>query len=151
MWTADIVGLDGSSRPFEFKKWGAEEATDTYLDLLAVGGSSLGSLANLYVSGKAETTDLGSSAIETMMRQLSDGLTKNRDLTKRLIRKLSAEGVLCNGGPIKYDTFYADDLSLSWKVIMANLQVQYGTFFQGLGLSAGALSSPEAEEKAPSP
>lgn len=145
----DIALGDGTVKPFEFKKWGAEESTDTYLDLISVAGPALGGLAAIYTSGKGDDTDLGGDAIETLMRQLTTSLTGQRDLAKRLIVKLASQGVWCDGAIIKYDTFYADQIQVSFAVIRANLTVQYGDFLGAIGLIGDKSSSPVA--KSPSP
>lgn len=134
MWCAEIpVGEE--TKTFEFGKWGAEEQTDILLDVMSIAGSSLGSVADLLAGGGLDAS-LSSKPIENIMRQLSQGLTRDKTLTKRIIKKLCSEKVLCNGANIKYDQFYAEHLATSFLVCKANLEVQYGDF---LGAVASLL------------
>lgn len=133
---------------FEFEKWGAEEATDTLLDLIAIGGEAAGSLLSV-ISGGGLDKELSSSPIETLFRQLSMGLTRDRKLTKRLIMKLSSDRVICNGVTVRYETLYADDLSLSFKAAKANLEVQYGNFLDAAKSMGLFTQTPAAEAESP--
>lgn len=144
--------IQGATKPmvFEFQKWGAEEATETLLDLIAIGGEAAGSLLSV-ISGGGLDKDLSSSPIETLFRQLSLGLTRDRKLTKRLIMKLSADRVICNGVTVRYEDLYGDDLALSFKAAKANLEVQYGNFLDAAKSMGLFAQTPAAKDEAESP
>lgn len=100
-----------NERTFEVQKYGAEEATDTLLDLTAICGDAL-----------------GTANVTNMVSSLFRGLKTDRALAKRLIKKLSSDRMLCDGVTIRYDKLYEDDLLLSFKAIYGNIEVQFGHF-----------------------
>lgn len=137
---------DGEHR-FEFQKWGAEDQTDTLLDLMAVGGSALGSIASLVGAGSGLDTELTSSLFSGLMKQLTEGLTRDRAMTKRLVKKLSSDRVICDGVTVNWADRYKEDLALMFAAAKANLEVQYGNFFAAVAhllpaRSTAALSPP---------
>jgi len=124
-------------KTFTFQKWGAEEATDTLLDIISVVGESMGGLLSVLTGGGADQ-DVGSASLEGLFRQLTLGLTRNKDLTKRILKKLSSDRVLCNDMPVDWKSFYKEQLPLSFAVARAQLEVQYGNFI-GAARSLGLL------------
>lgn len=145
LYEATITTADGD-KTFAFQKWGAEEATDTLLDIIAVVGESMGGLLSI-MTGSAADEDVGSKSLEGLFRQLTLGLTRNKDLTKRILKKLSGDRVQCNGVTIEWRTFYKDQLPLSFMVARAQLEVQFGDFI-GAAKSLGLLG-PSVEAAKP--
>jgi len=138
---------DGQTYTFEFEKLGAEKATDLLLDILSVVGDGLGALTSLLTGNRdALDLDLGSAPMENVVRKLTSGMTRDRALTKRLLRSLSSDRVICNGAPVNYDQFYADKLPLSFMAVRANLEVQFGNFFAA---AAGVLAPQGQSPAAP--
>jgi len=131
--------LEGKDGPIhlEFQKWGAEEATDTLLDLIAVVGESAGGIISALTGGGGDV-DVGHTSLEGLFRQLTLGLTRDRTLTKRVLKKLSSDRVIANGVLINWASFYKDQLPLSFAVARAQLEVQYGNFIDA-GRSLGLL------------
>lgn len=131
--------IDGHT--FEFSRWGAEEQTDTLLELMGVLGEAAGGLADLYKNTRDPDADISQDVMSRLMGKLTTGLTRDRQATKRLLIKLaSGERVTCDGVPIRnYNTFYENKLFLAFKAATANLKVQYGAFF----LDAGSLLAPD--------
>jgi hypothetical protein len=140
------VSIDGKT--FEFSRWGAEEQTDTLIDLMSVLGDAVGGLANLYKNTEDPDADLSSTAIGNLLKSLTGGLSKDRAMTKRLMMKLaSGDRVICDGVKVgNYNKFYENDLMLAFKVMRANLEVQFGRFFGQVGLVMG--KSPAKQVKA---
>lgn len=128
LWAVAIAG-----RNFEFQKWGAEEQTDTLIDLMAVVGPVLGSLTSIYRQADSLDDEIGESVMQKLVGALSTGLSRDKAMSKRLMRKLSSDRILCEGRAIAYDTFYQDDLMLAFQVIKASLDVQYANFFVAAG------------------
>lgn len=139
------VSIQG--KRFEFQKWGAEDATDTLLDLVAVVGESAGSLFAALTGSKAEM-DVGSTSLDGLFRQLTLGITRDREMTKRLLKKLSGDRVLCNGSLVRWGDFYKDQLPLSFAVAKAQLEVQYGNFIDAIR-SSGLLDLPAGVSNQP--
>lgn len=133
------LGYMGDTLHLKFQKWGAEDATDTLLDIIAIAGESLGSLLAL-LTGQGADADVGSPTLDGLFRQLTLGLTRDRVLTKRVLKKLAGDRVQVNGVSIQYATFYKDQLPLVLAVARAQLEVQYGNFIaaaESLGLLGG--------------
>jgi len=141
------LNTEEGDKTFTFQKWGAEEATDTLLDIISVVGESMGGLLSVLTGGGADQ-DVGSASLESLFRQLTLGLTRNKDLTKRILKKLSSDRVLCNDVPVDFKAFYKDRLPLSFAVAKAQLEVQYGNFIAA-AKSLGLLG-PSAAKVTPS-
>jgi hypothetical protein len=125
--------IDGHT--FEFSKWGAEEQTDTLLELTGVLGDAAGSLADIYKNTRDPDADIAQDVMARLVGKLTGGLTRDRAATKRLLMKLaSGDRVVCDGVPIRsYNKFYEDQLFLAFKVAAANMKVQYRDFFRVAG------------------
>ncbi|RYF36591.1 MAG: hypothetical protein EOO38_27485 [Cytophagaceae bacterium] len=123
-----VIKTDDGDKTFSFQKWGAEDATDTLLDIIAVVGESMGGLLSV-LSGSGADVDVGSASLEGLFRQLTLGLTRDKELSKRVLKKLSGDRVQCNGVNIDWKTFYKEQLPLTFPVAKAQLEVQYGNFF----------------------
>lgn len=131
-----VIKTAEGDKTFAFQKWGAEDATDTLLDIVAVVGESMGGLISV-LTGSGADVDVGHTSLEALFRQLTLGLTRNKELTKRVLKKLSGDRVQCEGVTIDWKLFYKDQLPLSFAVAKAQLEVQYGDFIgaaQSLGL-----------------
>ncbi|RYF12582.1 MAG: hypothetical protein EOO40_00935 [Deltaproteobacteria bacterium] len=137
-----LVNIQG--KDFEFRKWGAEEQTDTLIDLIAVAGDGLGSIADIYKNIGADT-DLSEGVIKKMVSTFSQGLSRDKAMTKRLLKKLASDRVICDGASINYNTFYQDDLMLSFTVLQANLMVQFGSFLSVVGKFKAAQPAAQME------
>ncbi|RYF51815.1 MAG: hypothetical protein EOO38_02205 [Cytophagaceae bacterium] len=131
--------MDIDGKTFEFSRWGAEEQTDTLIDLTSVLGDAVGGLSSLYKNTDDPDAELGASAIGKLMASLTSGLSRDKALTKRLMIKLSSgDRITCDGAKVgTYNTFYATDLMLAFKVMRANLEVQFGSFFVAAGSFLG--------------
>lgn len=136
--------IDGHT--FEFSRWGAEEQTDTLLELMGVLGDAAGGLADLYKNTRDPDADIAQDVMGRLIGKLTGGLTRDRAVTKRLLMKLaSGDRVVCDGVPIRsYNKFYEDQLFLAFKVAAANMRVQFGNFFS----AAGSYLAPPAAAKA---
>lgn len=137
LWEADVQGID-KMHTVTFEKWGAESATDTLLELVQVGGEAAGSLLSVLAGGGLDQ-DATSSPVEALFRQLAQGMTRDKKLTKELLKKLCSWKVLVDGVSAKWPDFYNDKLPLSFAVAKANLEAQYGNFFdaaKSMGLLA---------------
>lgn len=144
-----LWALSIKDKTFEFQKWGAEEQTDTLIDLMSVVGPALGSLANVYKQADDIDAQLSDGVVQKLVGALSSGLSKDKAMSKRLMRKLSSDRILCDGRSINYDTFYQEDLLLAFQVMRAAITVQFGPFFQGVGSLMPAR--PAAEKSMPGP
>lgn len=132
LWATEIEGIT-----YEFEKWGAEDATDTLLDLTKITGKSLAVAIGSILSKDGEekksiNPDIIGQIVDCLMQGLSDKAT-----CKALIRKFSSEKCFCNGAKINFDQHYRDRLFHMILVIKAALEVQFGNFFGALLGSAG--------------
>ena len=96
------------------------------------------------------------------MTRLADNLRSNRPLVMGLFKKLTASKLFCDGKPvvadkrsdvkgIPFDLHYKDRLQTMFAVAKANLEVQYGGFFQGLAHLLPAAPSKAPPDKAMGP
>lgn len=149
LWEADVQGVD-QMHTVTFEKWTAELATDTLLELVEVGGDAAGSLLSV-VAGGGLDLDVSSDPIQFLFRQLAKGMTRDKRLTKELLKKLCSHSgkVLVDGVTARWPDFYNDKLPLAFAVAKANLEVQYGSFFdaaKSMGLLA-ATPEPKASKR----
>jgi hypothetical protein len=129
-----------NGRTFEFVKWGAEEQLDTLIDLSNVIGQTASQLL-AGRTGDATTAEY----IQTLVKTLVTGMSTDKAMTKRLMRKLASDKVLCDGVSFRYDDFYKDDLPMAFMVMRANLLVQYGNFLTALrSMLPKAAAQPQA-------
>lgn len=146
--TAGTPSCTIDNRVFEFSKWGAEEQTDTLLELMGVLGDAAGGLADIYRTTRDPDADIAQDVMSRLIGKLTGGLTKDRAATKRLLIKLaSGERVVCDGVQVKnYNQFYEDQLFLAFQVAAANMKVQFGNFFSAAGsyLAPPAAAVPKA-------
>lgn len=148
-WSVDLKDTDGKNYTFEFSRWGAEEQTDTLIDLIKVAGPSLGGVVNVFASGNPMDLDLGSEAIEKLLRTLTTDFTRDKELTKKLLIKLASDRVIVNGANVNYNEFYRDRLTMSYAVIRAHIEVQYGNFFDAVAPFIAGPSSQAASDQSP--
>lgn len=143
------VTLDG--RLFEISRWGAEEQTDTLLELVSVLGDAAGGVADLYKNTTDPDKDIAEDVMSRLVGKLTTGLTRDRTATKRLMLKLaSGERILCNGAPVRnYNAFYADNLFLAFQVAAANIRIQYGDFFAAAGSLLGSGKAAQMQDTTP--
>jgi hypothetical protein len=122
------VKIDGEA--YEFEKWGAEESLDTLIDLSSMVGKPLG-MAVAAIFGK---DGLSKEIDPDLMGKVFESLLHNctKEKTKPIIKKLCSEKVFCGGKKIIFDHHYQDRLMHCFKVVKANLEVQYGNFFEEL-------------------
>lgn len=131
-------------KKYEFAKWGAEDATDTLLDLAAIVGKPLG-LGLAALTGKDEEGKSGldkkidPNIIGSVMEALSQNVGSNKATIKALIKKLSSDQVFCDGAKINFNLHYQDKTLHMFKVVRAALEVQYGNFFAALQGFGGIL------------
>lgn len=124
---------DIGGHSYEFSKWGAEEATDTLLDIATIVGKPLAAAAGrLDVDAAMERRlELPTDAISTIIEQLTGQVGLHKKLCMGLIKKLATRGVLCDGRAINFDSHYQDALPHLLDVVAAALEVQFGNFFGG--------------------
>lgn len=149
LYEADVQGVD-KVHTVTFEKWGAESATDTLLEIVQVGGEAAGSLLSVIMGGGLDQ-DATSSPVEALFRQLSMGMTRDKKLTKDLLKKLCSNGgkVLVDGVTARWPDFYNDKLPLSFAVAKANLEVQYGNFFDAAKSMGLLAATPEPKDPPP--
>lgn len=120
--------IDGAL--YEFEKWGADDSLDVLLDISQLVGKSAGlAIATVLGSGGLEK-QIDPNILGSVFEALFDNCKK--ESVKPLIRKLSSERVMSKGKKISFDTHYQGRLMHCFKVVKANLEVQYGNFFDDL-------------------
>lgn len=119
--------IDGKN--YEFEKWGAEDSLDVLIDLSQMVGKPIG-MAFAALMGKE---GLNKEMDANVMGSVFDSLFQNcnKEKAKPIIKKLSTDKVMCGGKAIVFDVHY-DRLMHLFKVVKANLEVQYGSFFDEL-------------------
>ena len=147
LYEAEVQGTDAVHK-VTFEKWGAELATDTLFELVQVGGEAAGSLLSVLAGGGLDQ-EASSSPVEALFRQLSQGLTRDKKVTKDLLIRLCSRKVLVDGVTAAWPAFYNDRLPLAFAVAKANFEVQFGSFVDA-AKSMGLLAATPAP-KAPSP
>lgn len=132
-------------RKYEFEKWGAEDSTDTILDIAAIAGKPIGlGIATIFkkddVEGKKGLDKaFDPDVVGMILESLSERVGTNKSIIKALIKKLSSDKVLCDGAKIQFNTHYQDCLDHLFRVVRAALEVQYGNFFAAfLALQPGS-------------
>jgi hypothetical protein len=139
--SAGLNEIEIQGMTFEIEKWNAEDALDTLLDIAKVVGKPLGVAIGSFRSNDEELeADLNEDGEEIkkpkkdsvgmIFEALTDRLDKK--LVKSLVIKMSSDKILCDGKPVVYKTFYQDRLDLCFLVVKANLEVQYGNFFDAV-------------------
>lgn len=152
---AGLYEIDIDDKKYEFQKWGAEEALDALLEIAAITGKPLG-MGAAAMFGKDENGGAGldkqidTNIIGTIMEALSTQIGANKLIIKALVKKLSSEKVLCDGGPVNFNTHYQDKLAHLFKVVQAGLEVQFGNFFGAL-LGATGVKLPKGITNRESP
>lgn len=136
------VEVDGKT--YSFEKWGADDSTDTMLDISAIVGKPLGmAIGSFFKKDKdAEEApakkksffdrDFDGDAIASVMEALTDNVAKNKVICKDLIKKFCSKNVLCDGAKINFNLHYEGRLVHMLKVVKAGVEVQYGNFFDEL-------------------
>lgn len=115
---------------YEFEKWGAEESLDVLIDISVLVGKPLGVAFAALMGKQGLKKELDANLINMAMEALLGGMKK--EFVKPLIIKLASFKVMCNGKPVNFDIHYEKDLMLTFKVVKAHLEVQYGNFFDAL-------------------
>lgn len=131
--------IDGQK--YEFSKWGAEESLDVLIDISKLVGKPLGMLM-------AGGNPLEREMTPEIMGAIMDAFMSSADKTtvKGLIKKLaSGESILCNGAKLNFNQHYEDRLDHLFSVCAAALEVQYGSFFDGIiGRISKVMPKPKA-------
>lgn len=122
------VSID--SENYEFEKWGADDSLDVLIDLSQMVGKPLGMALASLLGKEGLNKEVDPNMIGTIFESLFQNCSK--DKTKPLIKRLSSEKVMCTGKKILFDQHYQDRLMHCFKVVKANLEVQYGNFFDEL-------------------
>lgn len=141
-YVASLAKASGESVEFEFQKLGAAAATDLLLDLVSLCGEALGGAGDALRS-QEETT---AKTMQALMKAFASRIKEDKSLAKALIKRLSSERVLAGGANIAYDSYYQDELALCFRVIAANIEVQFGDFFKAAGGLMGITKAPAASE-----
>lgn len=130
---AGLYEVSIDDQTYEFQKWGAEESLKTLIKITKIIGKPFGLFAGAMFSGKdkegakEKLENMGADTIGMIMESLTQNL--DEDVTFNLVKKVSSEGVLCNGAKISFNKHYEDKLDHLFKVVAAGLEVQYGNFF----------------------
>jgi hypothetical protein len=122
LYEADIDG-----EKYEFEKWGAEDALDVLIDISQMVGKPLGMAIATMLGKEGLEKDVDPNMVGSVFESLFQNCNKAN--TKPLIKKLCSEKVMCGGKKISFDKHYEDRLMHCFKVVKANLEVQYGNFF----------------------
>lgn len=131
LWGAEIDGLQ-----YEFQKWGADDSLRVLSRIARIIAEPAGVvIGNLVVGSKGDIKklldfdfdeDMIAKAIRSLMLNLDE------DVNLALIKKISSEGVMCNGAKISFNTHFQDKLDHLYDVVLAGLEVQYGNFLGAL-------------------
>lgn len=141
-YQADIDG-----HVYEFEKWGADDATDTILDIAAITGKPM-ALGAAAVFGKNSDGEknldqkFDPNMIAIVMESLTQQVGANKAIIKALIKKLSSDKVMCDGKKVNFNLHYQDRLDHLFKVVKSGVEVQFGNFFAAL--FAGGGFNPQA-------
>lgn len=131
-------------RKYEFSKWGAELSSQTLLQLGGLLGDTLETIAAGVGTGGQH------AGIDFMFQVFSSAFTKmskDVELTMALLKRLCCQGVWCDGkqlSPKLYDHHFEDRLEEVIPVASAAFEVQYKSFFVGIGgyLKGSAPAAP---------
>lgn len=117
---------------YQFVKWNAEEALDVLLDIVPLVGKPLGAAASAFAGGGDSILDkdVDPNAIGAIIESLTSNF--NKSTVKSIIIKLCSDQVMCDGKVVKFKSHYTDRMGLVFKVCQANLEVQYGNFFDAI-------------------
>lgn len=116
-----------------FSKWGAEKQLLTMAQVSSIAGKALSNGARLLVAEKMPKEEQ-MALLSEVVDALTKGLGTDPKLTVAILKRLSSEGVLCDQKPFVWDLHFACKQKHLMKVVAANLQVQFGDFFSGVGL-----------------
>lgn len=122
------VDVDGIG--YEFEKWGADESLDTLIEISQLVGKPVGMAISAIFGKEGLEKELDPNLMGTLFDSLFQNFSKEK--TKPIIKKLCSEKVMCKGRKITFNEHYQDKLMHCFKVVQANLEVQYGNFFEEL-------------------
>jgi hypothetical protein len=126
------VDVDGSL--YEFAKWGAEKAMDTFLDITGIIGKPLSALMAAIHASQVDGAESQAITIDTaaaIAEQLTSNIGTHKKTCMAVIKRLtSGPEVFCDGKKVDFDTHYASRISHLFEVVRAAVEVQYGNFFE---------------------
>lgn len=120
-----LIEVNIDDEKYEFEKWGAELSLATLMKISKIIGKPFGMLLGQIMSGGIDVNlspDLLGDACEALVSNMDEAVAI------ALIKRLSAEKILCNGKKINFDIHYQDKLPHLFNVVKAALEVQYGNF-----------------------
>lgn len=117
---------------YAFEKWNADESLDVLLDIVPLVGKPLGAATAALTGGDVSLLDkeVNPQAIAAIIEGLTSNF--NKATVKRLIIKLCSEKAFCNDKKISFKDHYEGKVTLIFIVAKANLEVQYGNFFDAI-------------------
>lgn len=118
-------------KTYEFTMWGAEESMDTLIDIAALVGKPLSHVGAKAFTGEHSglAGDISAAALEAVLSGLVDQITTHREMVMRVIKRLAAHKVFCDGKQVAFDTHYRNAFGHLVRVCRTALEVQYGNFF----------------------
>lgn len=129
------VSIDGHT--YEFSKFGAEEGFGCIVDLLSLIGAPLAAAA----PGKNPDLPTDPSAITRSIGEALARMGSEKPKVIALVKNLtSGRRVFCDGKVVDFNTHYADRYGHMMNVLMAALEVQFGSFL-GEGSISGLLGA----------
>lgn len=128
---AGLWEIEIDAQRYEFQKWGAEESLSVLIKIAKIVGKPLGMAVGLMQTGEDKgKMDLSPDLLGTVFDALAENFDEKTCID--VVKKLTAEKVMCEGQKIRFDTHYQDNLGHMMKVAQAALEVQYGNFFAAL-------------------
>lgn len=129
------VTIDGHN--YEFSKFGAEEGFGCIVDLLSLIGAPLAAAA------PSKNPDIPTDSTE-IARAIGEALARigsEKPKVLALVKKMtSGEKVFCDGKTVAFNSHYMDRYGHMMNVLMAALEVQFGSFL-GEGSISGLLGA----------
>lgn len=129
---AGLTEAEIDGKKYEFERWGAEDSLDTLIDISQMVGKPLGMAIATMLGKEGLNKDVDPDMLGGVFEAMFQNL--NKEKTKPLIKKLCSDKVLCDGKKINFNQHYAgsENIMHMFRVVQANLEVQYGNFFVAL-------------------
>jgi len=126
--------IDG--RLYEFEQLGATASLQILSKITKLVGEPIAiAMSSIQKKDKDKNTSILDETVNSeMLGKAVRALVDRIDETDvvGLVKKLASDKMLCDHKPVIFDDHYIGDFGHLGKVLMANLEVQYGNFFNAL-------------------
>ena len=143
----DLVTKEIEGKAYTFSQYTTTESLKILTRLLKIIGEPLAKvMKSVSASENPLSAELNIDIIAEAIAVLSARV--GEDEVVALVRKLSTEGVVCENKQISFDLHYQGELGLLFRVVSANLQVQYGNFFSDASATLGNTNKKTLQSQA---